>query len=297
MRVVLTVGGLQGFVFYAAEQLARRPGRVLVEAPSYDRPEGPGPRGRRDRRPADGRRGPRSRRARGRARPLDAPSFLYTIPTFQNSEGGRFRRSGALGSSRSSASTGSRCSRTTRTGSCASRERRLRACSSSREEPSSRTRRRLEDRGTRRADGLLPVAGGRRRGDSRRRAVSTYISPPFLPEAIVWECACAAASSPTSSTCEPSSRHGVTRCSRRSNGTSVTAQAGADPRATSSGSISTDGHDRARDTSRGGGRRDRAGAGFFPRGSGPRRDLRPPRVQLRDAGADRRGDRAAMSLR
>ena len=37
-RVVLTVGGLQGFVFYAAEQLARRPGRVLVEAPSYDRP-------------------------------------------------------------------------------------------------------------------------------------------------------------------------------------------------------------------------------------------------------------------
>ncbi len=29
-RVVLTVGGLQGFVFYAAEQLARRPGRVLV---------------------------------------------------------------------------------------------------------------------------------------------------------------------------------------------------------------------------------------------------------------------------
>jgi len=37
-RVVLTVGGLQGFVFYAAEQLARKPGRVLVEAPSYDRP-------------------------------------------------------------------------------------------------------------------------------------------------------------------------------------------------------------------------------------------------------------------
>src|SRR5215813_1126292 len=37
-RVMLTVGGLQGFVFYAAEQLARQPGRVLVEAPSYDRP-------------------------------------------------------------------------------------------------------------------------------------------------------------------------------------------------------------------------------------------------------------------
>jgi DNA-binding transcriptional MocR family regulator len=37
-RVFLTAGGLQGFVFYAAVQLARRPGRVIVEAPTYDRP-------------------------------------------------------------------------------------------------------------------------------------------------------------------------------------------------------------------------------------------------------------------
>lgn len=37
-RIFLTAGGLQGFVFYAATQLARRPGRVLVEAPTYDRP-------------------------------------------------------------------------------------------------------------------------------------------------------------------------------------------------------------------------------------------------------------------
>jgi 2-aminoadipate transaminase len=37
-RVFLTTGGLQGFVFYAAVQLALRPGRVLVEAPTYDRP-------------------------------------------------------------------------------------------------------------------------------------------------------------------------------------------------------------------------------------------------------------------
>src|SRR6476659_1414928 len=37
-RVFLTTGGLQGFVFYSAAQLARRPGRVLVEAPTYDRP-------------------------------------------------------------------------------------------------------------------------------------------------------------------------------------------------------------------------------------------------------------------
>ena len=36
--VVLTVGGLLGFVLYAQEQLARQPGRVLVEGPTYDRP-------------------------------------------------------------------------------------------------------------------------------------------------------------------------------------------------------------------------------------------------------------------
>ena len=88
-RVVLTVGGLQGFVFYAAEQLARRPGRVLVEAPSYDRPlkilaregaeivalemddEGVDP----DALDAE---------LRSRS---DPPSFLYTIPTFQNPSG------------------------------------------------------------------------------------------------------------------------------------------------------------------------------------------------------------------
>jgi DNA-binding transcriptional MocR family regulator len=37
-RVFLTTGGLQGFVFYAAVQLQRKPGRVLVEGPTYDRP-------------------------------------------------------------------------------------------------------------------------------------------------------------------------------------------------------------------------------------------------------------------
>src|SRR5262249_25504305 len=88
-RVVLTVGGLQGFVFYAAELLARRPGRVLVEAPSYDRPlkilaregaeivalemdeEGVDP----DALEAE------------LHRDSAPPSFLYTIPTFQNPSG------------------------------------------------------------------------------------------------------------------------------------------------------------------------------------------------------------------
>ena len=37
-RVYVTVGGLGGFVHYASAQLERKPGRVLVEAPTYDRP-------------------------------------------------------------------------------------------------------------------------------------------------------------------------------------------------------------------------------------------------------------------
>jgi 2-aminoadipate transaminase len=88
-RVVLTVGGLQGFVFYAAEQLARRPGRVLVEAPSYDRPlkvlarEGAEIIGlEMDDEGVD----PDALAAELRSR-ADPPSFLYTIPTFQNPSG------------------------------------------------------------------------------------------------------------------------------------------------------------------------------------------------------------------
>jgi len=88
-RVVLTVGGLLGFVLYSQEALVRRPGRVLVEAPSYDRPlkilarehteivalpmddEGLDP----GALEAELRRDP------------SPPSFLYTIPTFQNPSG------------------------------------------------------------------------------------------------------------------------------------------------------------------------------------------------------------------
>lgn len=88
-RVVLTVGGLHGFVLYVAEALARRPGRVLVEGPTYDRPlkilaresaevvplgmdeEGLDP----------------DALDRELRRTRDQPSFLYTIPTFQNPSG------------------------------------------------------------------------------------------------------------------------------------------------------------------------------------------------------------------
>jgi 2-aminoadipate transaminase len=88
-RVVLTIGGLLGFVLYAAQAQARRPGRVLVEAPTYDRPlkilsrdgveivplamddEGLDP----------------DALADELRRTTDPPSFLYTIPTFQNPSG------------------------------------------------------------------------------------------------------------------------------------------------------------------------------------------------------------------
>jgi 2-aminoadipate transaminase len=87
-RVVLTSGSLQGFVFLAQQLLAAGGGRVLVEAPTYDRPlkilaslgaeivplpmddEGLDP----DALESELARGPK-------------PVLLYTIPTFQNPSG------------------------------------------------------------------------------------------------------------------------------------------------------------------------------------------------------------------
>jgi 2-aminoadipate transaminase len=88
-RVVLTVGGLQGFAFYAAEQLERRPGRVLVEAPSYDRPLKILARERAEivaLHMDDEGLDPDALEAELR-RDSAPPSFLYTIPTFQNPSG------------------------------------------------------------------------------------------------------------------------------------------------------------------------------------------------------------------
>ena len=85
-RIIVTNGGLQGISFVFDELLARRPGRVLVEGPTYDRPLKLLAR-------AD---------AEVVALPMDeegldpdalerelaaGASFLYTIPTFQNPSG------------------------------------------------------------------------------------------------------------------------------------------------------------------------------------------------------------------
>ena len=127
-RVVVTTGGLQGFVFYAEELLAERPGRVLVEAPTYDRPLKILARARRR-----GRRGRRwttkgSTRTRSSASsPAAATSFLYTIPTFQNPSGRTLsteRRRRVVELAREP--TACPCSRTTPTGSSATRARRRR---------------------------------------------------------------------------------------------------------------------------------------------------------------------------
>jgi DNA-binding transcriptional MocR family regulator len=88
-RVVLTVGGLLGFVLYAGELLDRRPGRVLVEAPSYDRPLKIVARAGAELVPLamDDQGLDPDALAAELGRPGDPPSFLYTIPTFQNPSG------------------------------------------------------------------------------------------------------------------------------------------------------------------------------------------------------------------
>jgi 2-aminoadipate transaminase len=88
-HVVLTIGGLLGFALFVSEMLERRPGRVLVEAPTYDRPlkilaregveivplemddEGLAP----------------EALEHELRRTSEPPSFLYSIPTFQNPSG------------------------------------------------------------------------------------------------------------------------------------------------------------------------------------------------------------------
>jgi DNA-binding transcriptional MocR family regulator len=87
-RVFLTTGGLQGFVFYAAVQLALRPGRVLVEGPTYDRPLKILARDGAEVVPlAMDDEGLDLDALEAELRLGGPISFLYTIPTFQNPSG------------------------------------------------------------------------------------------------------------------------------------------------------------------------------------------------------------------
>ena len=187
-RVVVTNGGLQGFVFYAEELLAERPGRVLVEAPTYDRPLKLLARlGRRGRGAADGRRRARPGRARARARRAARRASSTRSRPSRTRAAARSRRSAAGASSSSRRRTESPCSRTTRTGSSATRARRRRRC--------------FELEGgelvTYASSFSKTVAPGVRVGwfvapaelaaRIEARAVSTYISPPFLTQATVHE--------------------------------------------------------------------------------------------------------------
>ncbi len=86
-RVVITSGSLQGFVFLA-EQLVRPGARVLVEAPTYDRPLKILTRLGAEIVPVemDGE-GLVPEAVEAAVAAGDPPAFLYTIPTFQNPSG------------------------------------------------------------------------------------------------------------------------------------------------------------------------------------------------------------------
>ena len=91
-RVFLTAGGLQGFVFYTAVQLALRPGRVLVEGPTYDRPLKILARDGAEVVPlAMDDEGLDLGALETELRRGGEISFLYTIPTFQNPSGRTIR--------------------------------------------------------------------------------------------------------------------------------------------------------------------------------------------------------------
>src|SRR3954451_4324295 len=87
-RVVVTTGSLQAFVFLAQHLLARGPRRVLVEAPTYDRPlkilAGLGAEVTDVPMDADGLDLDALERALDQG---PEPALLYTIPTFQNPSG------------------------------------------------------------------------------------------------------------------------------------------------------------------------------------------------------------------
>ena len=286
--------GLQGFVFYAAEQLARRPGRVLVEAPSYDRPlkilaregaeivalemddEGLDPEA-------------LEAELRGRD---DPPSFLYTIPTFQNPSGrtlsaerrarlieivrehglavleddpyGLVRFEGDIARRASSSSKAGSWSRTRRP----SRRRSRRAC-----EPATSCFR-------------LPTQRPSRSAPSRRTSRRRSSRRPSWPSS-----SHAVTSSRTSSAFAVSCSRAATRCSRALAAHAPSGSSWSHPQGGYFVWLDLDGADTtslAADAEREG-VTFVAGKELLPRGLTERRDERAPRVQLRDSGAHHRG--------
>ena len=204
----------------------------------------------------------------------DPPSFLYTIPTFQNPSGRTLsaeRRARLVEIVREHELAGPR-----------GRPVRPRALRGQPRQPSL-----LELEGGElvtytssfsktvapgRAHRLLRPARRATRPAFEERAVSTYISPPFLPQAIVCGVRRAAvASSRTSSACAASCARGATRCSTRSTRTRP-ARLVVEPargRLLRLARPRRRRHGRARGARRSGrASRSSPGAGFFPRGSG-----------------------------
>ena len=186
-RVVITSGSLQGFVFLA-EQLVQPGARVLVEAPTYDRPlkilerlgaeivglpmDDDGLRvdalERRCRRARSPRSSTRSRPSRTRAAERSRPSA-------------------ARASSSSRASTSCSCSRTTPTGSCATRAIALPTMfelAGGENVAYASSFSKTVAPGVRVGYFVLPPELAAK---IEALAVSTYISPPFLTQATVYE--------------------------------------------------------------------------------------------------------------
>ena len=292
---MLTVGGLQGFVFYAPSSSRGHPAacssrRRATTGRSRSSP-GTGPRSSRSRWTRRASIPTRSSRAAEPQRPAVVPVHDPDVPEPEREDAlGRAPRAARRGRPRARSR---RSSRTTRTASSASRARRKRACSNSRAGTSSRTRRRSR-RPSRRACAAATSSSPRR----TRRLSRSVRSPRTSRRRSCRRRSCtssspAVASSRTSATSAASCGLVATRCSQR-----LRARAERRLLEPSRRRVLRLGRARRRRLhgARGGGgargRHFRAGAGVLREGLGRRGDERALRVQLRDARADRRGRRA-----
>ena len=208
-------------------------------------------------------------------------------PPSRTRAGARSRPSGGAASPSSRPRTGCRCSRTTRTGSSATRARRPRPCTSSRAVSSSPTR----PRSRRRWRPACASAGSSHppslAARLEARAVSNYISPPFITQATVHELIDRGAFEPNLERVRGLLRRAARRHARRAR--SEPRRRGELERA--GGRLLPLGRpsgrrERAARPGRGGGGHVRQGRRLLPRRHG-RRAVGPAGVQLRVAVGDR----------